>query len=150
MGNRWRGFTRLATRLTGILGVIALASGPVFGQGFSAAISGVVRDDTGPVLPGVRVTAKHTESGQTRTVHTNETGDYRMPALPVGAYEVTAELTGFKQEVRRGVVLVVTQEAVVNFKLEVGDLKENVTVTEDAPLVNTTLSSTSGLVTREQ
>src|SRR6266571_7253319 len=147
---RQRGFTKLATTLIGIFGVIALASGLVFGQNFSAAISGVVRDATGAVLPGVSVTAKHTETGLTRTVITNETGSYRMPALPVGAYEVTAELSGFKQQVRRGINLVVTQEAVVNFTLEVGDLKENVTVTEDAPLVNTTLSSTSGLVTREQ
>ena len=150
MVNRWRGFTRLATLVTGILGVIALASGLVFGQGFSADISGVVRDTSGAVLPGVSVTAKHTESGLTRTVQTNESGDYKMPSLPVGAYEVTAELTGFKQQVRRGINLVVAQEAVVNLTLEVGDLKEQVTVTEEAPLVNTTLSSTSGLINQGQ
>src|SRR2546426_11858675 len=99
---RARGFTRLATTLMGILGVIALASGLVLGQNFSAAITGVVRDATGAVLPGVSVTARHTESGLTRTVLSSETGDYRMPSLPVGAYEMTAELSGFKQQVRRG------------------------------------------------
>jgi hypothetical protein len=130
--------------------MIALASGLVFGQGFSAAISGVVRDSTGAVLPGVSVTAKHTESGQTRSVNTNENGNYRMPALPVGAYEVTAELSGFKQQVRSGITLVVGQEAVVNLTLAVGDIKDQVTVTEEAPLVNTTLSSTSGLINQEQ
>src|SRR2546422_6888726 len=140
----------LRIRLAGILAVIALTSGLVFGQEFSATMSGVVHDAGGGVVPGVSVTAKHTDSGLTRTVITNETGSYRMPALPVGEYEVTAGLSGFKQQVRRGINLVVTQEAVVNFTLEVGDLKENVTVTEDAPLVNTTLSSTSGLVTRDQ
>src|SRR5438128_2026720 len=140
----------LPIRLAGILAVIALTSGLVFGQEFSATMSGVAHDAGGGVVPGVSVTAKHTDSGLTRTVITNETGSYRMPALHVGAYEVTAELSGFKQEVRRGVNLVVTQEAVVNFTLEVGNLKENVTVTEDAPLVNTTLNPTSGLVTREQ
>src|SRR5216117_2368535 len=151
MVNRSGGdFSRLATLLVGILGVIALASGLVFGQGFSAAISGVVRDATGAVLPGVSVTAKHTESGLTRTVNTNESGDYRMPALPVGAYEVTAELTGFKQQVRSGITLVVAQEAVVNLTLAVGDIKDQVTVTEEAPLVNTTLSSTSGLINEGQ
>src|SRR5437016_12513098 len=145
-----RNSTGLPIVLAGILGVIALTSGLVFGQEFSATMSGVVHDANGGLVPGVSVTAKHTESGLTRTVITNETGSYRVPALPVGAYEVTAELPGFKQQVRRGINLVVTQEAVVNFTLEVGDLKENVTVTEEAPLVNTTLSSTSGLVTREQ
>src|SRR5438552_6841900 len=145
-----RSLTRLATLFIGVLGGLALTSALAFGQEFSATMSGVVHDATGGLIPGVSVTAKHTESGLTRTVITNETGGYRMPALPVGAYEVTAELSGFKQQVRRGVVLVVTQEAVVNFTLEVGDLKEQITVTEDAPLVNTTLSSTSGLVSREQ
>src|SRR5438552_11709705 len=130
--------------------LITLLSGLLFGQEFSATMSGVVHDAAGGVVPGVSVTAKHIESGLTRSIITNETGSYRMPALPVGAYEVTAELSGFKQEVRRGVNLVVTQEAVVNITLEVGNLKENVTVTEDAPLVNTTLNPTSGLVTREQ
>src|SRR5262245_26952050 len=145
-----RSLTRSATLLIGVRGWFALGSGVVFGQEFSATMSGAVHDAGGGLVPGVSVTGKHTESGLTRTVITNETGSYRMPALPVGAYEVTAELSGFKQQVRRGVILAVTQEAVVNFTLEVGDLKENVTVTEDAPLVNTTLSPTSGLVTREQ
>src|SRR5437899_3233009 len=147
---RQRGFTKLATTLIGIFGVIALASGLVFGQNFSAAISGVVRDATGAVLPGVSVTAKHTETGLTRTVITNETGDYRMPALPVGAYEVTAELSGFKQQVRRGINLVVAQEAVVNLTLDVGDLKDQITVTEETSIVNTTLSSVSGLINQQQ
>jgi hypothetical protein len=129
---------------------MALTSGFVFGQGFSAAISGGVRDATGAVLPGVSVTARHTESGLTRAVNTNESGDYRMPALPVGAYEVTAELSGFKQQVRRGINLAVTQEVVVNLTLDVGDVVEQVTVTDQAPLVNTTLASTSGLINEDQ
>jgi len=150
MVNRGRGFTTLATLLSGFAGVMVLAGGLVFGQGFSAALSGIVRDPTGAVLPGVSVTAKHTESGLTRTALTSETGDYRMPALPVGAYEVTAELSGFKQQIRRGINLVVAQEAVVNLTLDVGDVKDQVTVTEEAPLVNTTLSSTSGLINETQ
>src|SRR5207247_10878583 len=145
----WRkeGFTKLATTLIGILGVIALAGGLVFGQNFSAAISGVVRDATGAVLPGVSVTARHNETGLTRTVITNETGSYRLPSLPVGEYEVTAELTGFKQQVRRGVTLAVAQEAVVNLTLDVGDLKEQITVTEKAEIMSTTMSSNSALMT---
>src|SRR2546427_3938192 len=147
---REKDLTRLATTLMGILGVIALAGGLVFGQNFSAAMTSVVRDATGAVLPGGRITAKHTDSGLTRTGLSSETGDYRMPALPVGEYEVTAEPSGFKQQVRRGVTLVVAQEAVVNLTLDVGDLKEQITVTEEAQIVNTTMSSTSGLVTGEQ
>src|SRR5437867_8953576 len=73
-----------------------------------------------------------------------------MPSLPVGAYEVTGEEPGFKQQVRRGVNLVVGQEAVIDLTLEVGAAAEQVTVTEEAPLVNTTTSSTSGLITQQQ
>ncbi len=66
-------------------------------------------------------------------------------ALRAVEYEVTAELTGFKQQVRRGVTLAVAQEAVVNLTLDVGDIKEQITVTEEAQIVNTTMSSTSSL-----
>src|SRR5256885_8936950 len=109
VNKRGIGFTSLVRLLTGILGVTALVSGLVFGQEFSATMSGVVHDANGGLVPGVSVTAKHTESGLTRTVITNETGSYRMPALPVGEYEGTAELSGFKQQGRRGGTLVVGQ-----------------------------------------
>jgi hypothetical protein len=68
----------------------------------------------------------------------------------VGQYEVSTEKIGFKQAVRRGITLVVAQQAVVNLTLEVGNVVERVTVTAEAALVNTTLSSTSGLVTEQQ
>ena len=96
------------------------------------------------------VTAKHTESGLTRAAVTNETGGYTIQLLPVGAYEITTELAGFKQQVRRGINLVVGQEAIVNVTLEVGTVSETVTVTGEAPIVNTTLSSTTGLVNESQ
>ena len=145
-----RSFTKLSTTLIGIVGVITLAGGLVFGQNFSAAISGFVRDSTGAVIPGTAVTAKHTETGLTRTAQTSEEGSYTMPSLPVGSYEVTAEKPGFKQQVRRGITLVVAQEAVVNLTLDVGDLVEKITVTEETPIVNTTLSSVSGLINEQQ
>src|SRR5437667_12342082 len=97
-----RGFTELATTL-GVFGAIVLAGGLVFGQNFSAAISGFVRDSTGAVIPGTTVTAKHIETGQTRTAQTSEEGSYTMPALPVGAYEGAAEKPGFQQQERQGI-----------------------------------------------
>src|SRR5436309_14634712 len=94
---RKRGFTRLTTTLIGIVGVIVLAGGLVFGQNFSAAISGFVRDSTGAVIPGTTITAKHTDTGLTRTVQTSEEGSSAMPSPPVGTNEVTGETRGFKQ-----------------------------------------------------
>jgi Carboxypeptidase regulatory-like domain len=138
-----------ATAAIAIVVLIAFGSCLVFGQS-TAAISGVVRDSSGAVVPGVTVTVRHIESGLARTAVTNESGSYVIQLLPVGAYEITTDLPGFKQAVRRGVNLVVGQEAVVNMTLEVGAAAELVTVTGEAPIVNTTLASTSGLVNEAQ
>ncbi len=135
---------------TAIVGLIALGSCLVFAQGSTGTISGVVHDSSGAVIPGVTVTAKHIDSGLTRSAVSRETGGYNFQLLPVGAYEITTELPGFKQEIRRGINLVVGQEAVVNLTLEVGTVAETVTVTGEAPIVNTTLASTAGLVNESQ
>src|SRR2546425_4186839 len=105
-----RDVTRLTTLLIGILLLIALSSVLMFAQGFSAAISGVVHDTTGAVVPGVSVIVKHVESGLMRTAATNETGGYSIQALPVGPHEITTDIPGFKQQMRRGVNLVVRQD----------------------------------------
>src|SRR5205809_7954207 len=146
-GNSLHAFGRF---VTAIVALIALGTCLVFAQTSTATILGVVRDASGALVPGVSITVKHTESGQTRTVVSGERGTYNAPLLPVGAYEITTTMPGFKQQVRSGIDLVVGQQAVINLTLEVGAAAEQVTVTEEAPLVNTTLSSTSGLITEQQ
>src|SRR5713101_4352780 len=135
---------------TAIVALIAMGTCLVFAQGSTATMSGVVHDGTGAVIPGVTITIKHTETGLMRTVLTTEYGGYNVPLLPVGAYEITTTMPGFKQQVRSGVNLVVGQEAVVDLTLEVGANAEQITVSEEAPLVNTTTSSTSGVITEQQ
>src|SRR5713226_7783756 len=138
------------SRTVGLLALIALGTGLVFAQGSTATIVGTVKDASGAVLPAVLVTVKHLETGLTRTAEADSSGNFSIPSLPVGPYELTAEKMGFRREVRRGVELVVAQEALVNLSLQVGSLEQQVTVTEAAPLVNTTLASTSGLITESQ
>ena len=92
------------------------------------------------------MTVKSLESGAARSLLTDDAGDFRALSLPVGAYQVRAEKPGFKAQVRNGIDLVVGQNAVVNLKLEIGDLAQEVTVTEETPAVNTTTASVSGLV----
>src|SRR5713101_7004444 len=133
-----------------MIGLIVLGTCPIFAQGSTAAITGTVKDVTGAVLPGAMVTVKHLETGLTRTDQADTSGSFNIPSLPVGAYEITAEKMGFRREVRRGVDLVVAQEAVVNLTLQVGSIDQQVTVTDAAPLVNTTLASTSGLISENQ
>src|SRR5215831_10601451 len=149
---RGRG-TRLRTFATVVTATVALITLPtclVFGQSATATILGVVRDTTGALVPGVNITVKHVDTGLTREVLSTESGGYNVPLLTVGTYELTTNMPGFKQQVRRGINLVVGQQAVIDVTLEVGIAAEQVTVTEEAPLVNTTLSSTSGLITAQQ
>src|SRR5207249_4533520 len=146
-GTSLHAFGRLATA---IVALIALGTCLVFAQTSTATILGVVRDTSGALVPGVSISVKHVDSGLTRTAISNERGGYNVPLLPVGAYEITTTMPGFKKEVRSGINLVVGQEAVVDLILEVGAAAEQITVTEEAPLVNTTTSSTSGVITEQQ
>src|SRR5437667_827963 len=146
-GIRLRSFGRF---VTAIVVLIALPACLVFAQTSTATILGVVKDTTGALIPGVSITIKHTDTGQTRTAISSETGDYIVALLPVGEYEITTTMPSFKQDVRRGINLVVGQQAVIDLTLEVGAPEEKVIVTEEAPLVNTTLSSTSGMITEQQ
>jgi carboxypeptidase family protein len=142
--------SRFAAGVITLAALIALGNCPAFAQGFAASITGTVKDTSGAAVPGATVTVKHLETGLTRTVEVDATGNFRIAPLPVGEYELTAEQMGFQREVRRGINLVVAQEAVVNLTLQVGSIVQQVTVTEAAPLVNTTTTSTSGLISEQQ
>ncbi|MBI4456645.1 MAG: TonB-dependent receptor [Acidobacteria bacterium] len=118
----------------------------VVAQTTTATISGTVKDDTGAVLPGVSVTIKHLDTGRTRAVISDDAGRYHGPNLELGNYEVQAELAGFQTAVRSGIKLSVGQEAVLDFVMKVGQISERVVVSEEAPLVQTTSSTLTGLV----
>lgn len=112
----------------------------------SAAISGRVEDASGAAVSGATVTVKDVETGATRVVTTDPTGDYRVLALPVGLHEVRVEKEGFRAAVRTGIKLEVGEEAVVNLRLAVGGPKQEIAVSEETSVVNTTTASVSGLV----
>jgi hypothetical protein len=112
----------------------------------TASISGKVEDATGTPISGATVTVRNIDTGVTRAATTDDGGNFRILALPLGRQEVKADKTGFKAAVRRGINLQVGQEGVVNLRLEVGDFVQQVTVTEAVPLVNTTAATVSGVV----
>jgi len=124
---------------------LAIGTAPVWGQ-VPAAISGKVEDASGAAVRGAAVTVKSLETGATRVVATDEAGHYRVLSLPLGRQEVKAEKAGFRAAVRDGINLEVGQEAVVNLQLQIGDLSQEVDVSEESSVVNTTTSSVSGLV----
>src|SRR5262245_43294606 len=103
----------------------------------TAQISGVVKDQSGAVLPGVEITAAQTDTGITRTALTNETGSYVLPNLPLGPYRLEAALAGFRTYVQTGIVLQVNSSPEINIQLEVGQVSEQVEVRANAALVET-------------
>src|SRR5688572_30088698 len=105
--------------LFGSLLLVGLVSSLAIAQLPTGTILGTVRDASGAVIPGVEVTIRNTETGAIRTGLSEEAGLFRFVALPVGAYEVRAELAGFQTQVRSGLNLTVGQEAVVNVVMQV-------------------------------
>ena len=94
-----------------------LSCSVLWAQVTNGTISGTVRDASGAVVPGVSVTVRNLDTGVSRTVNGDRTGRYLVPQLPVGRYEVQAEVSGFKKEARRGITLTVGETAVVDFAL---------------------------------
>ena len=126
--------------------LIVLTGSKVLGQGTGGTISGTVSDSTGAVIPGAMVTARSLETGIERIVTTSSEGRYTTLQIGLGGYEVRAESAGFRTVVRTGITLAVGQEAMVDFTLQVGAVAETVTVTGEAPIVETTSSAVTALV----
>ncbi len=124
-----------------LLAVCGLAHAQV-----TATISGKIEDPTGMGVDAAVVTVTSVETGAVRTVTTDQTGVFTIPSLPLGAQEVKVEKKGFKTAIRTGVTLQVGENAVVNLRLEIGELAQQITVSEESPIVNTTTSQSSGTV----
>ena len=136
-------------RLPVILSCLCLLS-VCAGAQVSATLSGRVIDSTGGAVASATVTANDLDTGVSRTVVTSQVGQYEMVALPLGRYEVRATKQGYAERIRTGVILVVGQDATADLVLQVGQVKEQVTVTEDAPIVNVSTQDISGLVGEKQ
>ncbi len=105
-------------------------------QAINGTIEGTVVDDQGALLPGVLVTVTNLDTGDQRTVVSNESGLYRALLLPLGTYRVSAELQGFRKFEQSGITLRAGMTAVINVSLSVGAVAETITVTADSPVVD--------------
>ncbi|MPY89575.1 MAG: hypothetical protein GEU99_16820 [Luteitalea sp.] len=123
--------------LTSCVFAVALAV-PAAGQDFRGRVTGVVADSSGAVLPGVTVTAQSPASLQPHATVSDEDGTYRLIALPPGVYEVTFELAGFQTLKHEGVRVVINTTLTLNASLGVASLAEDVTVSAESPVVDTT------------
>jgi outer membrane receptor protein involved in Fe transport len=139
-----RRLTQSMLALAVALGLPALA----FAQA-TGSITGIVTDESGAVMPGVTVEATNVGTNQTRTAVTGADGFYSIPLVPPGQYSLKGTLQGFKTFLREGVTVAVESTARVDMKLTVGGLEETISVTADAPLVETS-NATLGIVVDEK
>jgi hypothetical protein len=129
--------------------IVALLVFPVAGYAQEATITGTIADTTGGVLPGVIVTAVSVDTGNTYETVTDGTGSYRMPSR-IGNYVVTATLVGFDSATLGPVPVAVGQDVTVDLVMAAGGLTETVTVTGEAPLIDTTSSTLGSNITAGQ
>ncbi len=127
-----------------VLGLWLALSGAA--QPRTSSISGTVRDTSGAVVEGAVIRVRNLETGLVRTTVSDATGAFRVPALEVGPYEVSAEKAGFARSKVGGVVLELDREAIVEPVLEIGERSDSVTVEVEARLVEATTSTVSAIV----
>ena len=108
-----------------------------FAQTDRGTITGTVSDPAGAVIANAPVEAKNTESGSIFQAGTSATGNYTLAQMPVGTYEISVTVPGFKKSVRPGVIVSVAATVRIDFALEVGAASESVTVQAEAPLLKT-------------
>ena len=130
-----------------LIGPMAVAS--AYAQSFTGGLRGAVKD-SGGVIPGATVTLVNEGSGASREAVSNEQGQYNFAAVPPGSYTVKAALTGFKSYENKGVRIATQQFVTLDITLDVGSLQETITVTGEAPLIDTSNASTGSVIDSRQ
>lgn len=123
----------------------ALAAGAA-AQDFRGAVAGTVTDSSGGRTPGVTVTAINVATNGTSTTTTDSDGAYTLRYLTPGTYSVSAELSGFKKLVRENVEVRIGDRLELDLRLEVGRMEETVSVTAEAPLLDTASGSNGQVI----
>jgi hypothetical protein len=116
-----------------------------FAQQTTGTITGRVLDEQKAAVPGATVTAKNQSTGFSRSEVSDSEGVYRITGLPVGSYALSIDLSGFTAQTRT-IQVSVSETVTADFDMRVASVAENVTVTAETPLVDTTSSAVGGLV----
>src|SRR5436309_1179441 len=118
-----------------LLSSVCLLAAASFAQTDRGTITGTIQDPTNAVVAGALVVVKNAATGGTSQTTTTSTGNFTLPALPAGVYEVTAEAPGFKKYVGQGTQVEVAQVTRLDISLQVGSAADSVTVEASAPLL---------------
>lgn len=135
--------------LTRFILVLSAMSGLV-AQDTSGTITGIVLDPSGATVVGAEVRIQNKGTGLTRVTKTDESGDYRLPLLPPGVYDITVRHEGFKTQIQQGVAVEVQQTRSVTLTLELGATTETVSVEASAPLLETETSQAGTVIKSHQ
>ena len=133
-----------------ILALGLVAAGAALAQVESGTINGTVLDNSGAVISGARVTITSTATGQVRTTITNTSGEYSVPFLPPGTYDIEASKEGFTTSVQRGLILQVNQTLGINVTLKPGSLQQTLEVTAQVPPLQTETATLGNVVNGQQ
>src|SRR5258706_7204672 len=119
------------------------------GQTETAAVSGLITDETGAVVPGAEVKLQSLDRGTVATATTNDAGIYVFASVHPGQYQVTVHKPGFKQVDLLGMIVNVQDHIEQNFRLQIGSVAESVTVNANDLKINTTDGTVSTVVDRQ-
>jgi hypothetical protein len=129
---------------------VAASVSPLLAQVAAGEITGVVKDPGGAAVPGATVTVTNVETNRQRVLVSTGNGVYTAPSLSPGDYRIDVELSGFKPVRREGIRLSTGEKARIDFDLVVGDVREQVTVMADAPVLRAETASLGSVVEHEQ
>ena len=129
---------RLFAHAFTLFALTTIFSGILFAQTVTGTLSGTITDQAGAVIPSVQIIAKNAETGFSRAGVTNGEGYYNMPFLPLGSYDVTAQVKGFQTTIKQGVLVELNKNTVSNFKLDVSGSTDTITITGETPQIETT------------
>ena len=141
--------SRLVVTMLGVIALATAMASSAAAQTFTGGLRGAVRDVNG-VIPGVTVQLVNEATNQTREAVSNDQGEYSFAAVPPGDYTVKATLTGFRTYENQNVRIGAQQFITLDIALEVGQLQETITVTGQAPLIDTSNASTGGIIDSRQ
>ena len=114
--------------------VVLCGAVSLWAQSDRGTITGTVSDPAGGVVANASVEARNTQNGVSTSVASSATGNFTIPALSAGDYQVTLAVPGFKKYTRQNLTVQAAQTIRVDVTLEVGNASESITVTEAAPL----------------
>ena len=133
-----------------MLPLLLLLPGHAVAQEFRGTISGTVTDATGAVVKDAQVTITETSTNTINRTETDSASQYVVPFLQPGTYQIVVEMASFKKDVRNGVTLQANEHPLIDMTLQAGNAQETISVTEDAPLVDTANASIGQVITTKE